>query len=318
MLDTGVLLHIRETLPKATIHLFHGASNSEMVPLLPVAVEAHLCDFTNVPSTLRALRRAQLDVLLDLTPWPRLTAIYCSLSGAVTVGFRSHRQLRHFAYDIAIPHLRDRHEVENLQALADAFGKTSEYCVQLRSNSIAASMPLAYEQLVLCHIAPGGTRAAEKSWPAEYWAELVRRLVSLGYSLGFTGTAADVSAVNAVLAAAAAPPERAFSLCGQISLLELTRMLKSARLLITVDTGVLHLASTVAVPMIALHGPTASGRWGARNRAARSLNAPHPSAGFVHFGFEHVADGLAIMRSLSVDAVLEAATSMLASEPQKN
>jgi len=313
ILESGVITHIHETFPEASIYLFHGASNASAVPLLTTSVHAQECNFSDFAATLRAIRAAKLDIVADLTPWPRLTALYAALSGAMTVGFDSEFQRRHCAYDIAVPHLRTRHEAENLQALAGVFSNCSAYRISVRNDLPIPSRPLPYSRLVLFHVSPGGSRATDKSWPTDRWAQLLRLLAADGFSIALTGTPADSHQVESVLRLAALPTDVALSLCGQLSLTELGGTLKASRLLVTVDTGVLHLASALNVPVIALHGPTRSTRWGARSSASVSIDAVHPDAGYIHLGFERKAGGSAVMRSHSVDKVYAEIRSILSS-----
>jgi ADP-heptose:LPS heptosyltransferase len=313
ILQTGLLAHLQETYPAAEIHLFHGPTNAGAVPLLPLhGAHAHPCDFKKLLATVSTLRRARLDVLIDLTPWPRLTALCAALSGACTVGFDSERQFRQRAFDVAVPHLRARHETENLRAMAQVFAACARYRPRLRLDPAPPALVLPFERLVLCHIAPGGSRALEKSWPAANWAELARRLAADGYTLGFTGTKADAAAVDSVLEQVGLPASSAFSLCGKLSLIELARTLRAARLLLTIDTGVLHLGAALDAPTVALHGPTRSARWGASSVAALSLDAPHAAAGFIHFGFENHPQAAEIMATLRVERVYQAAIDRLA------
>lgn len=312
ILQTGLLAHLQETYPEAEIHLFHGPTNAGVVPLLPLrGVVARPCDFKQPLAIAAILRRARLDVLIDLTPWPRLTALCAAFSGASTVGFDSERQFRHRAFDVAVPHLRARHETENLRAMAEVFAACAFYRPRLQLDPAVPAPSLPFERLVLCHISPGGSRALAKSWPAANWAELARRLVADGYAVGFTGTKADAAAVDSVLELAGLSAPAAFSLCGKLSLIELARALRAARLLVTIDTGVLHLGAALDAPTVALHGPTRSARWGASSAAALSLDAPHPAAGFIHFGFESHPQAGDIMASLSVDRVYQAAIDRL-------
>jgi ADP-heptose:LPS heptosyltransferase len=311
ILDSGILVHLRQAFPFASIHLFHGPTNAGVVPLLPVDVQAHCCDFKRFRSTLSTVREAQLDIVVDLTPWPRLTALYAALSGAATVGFHADRQHRHYAFDVAVPHLRTRHEVDNLRAIAEVFAPCAEYRVCVRADLPETILSLPYDRLVLCHVSPGGSQADSKRWPMQYWAELTRRLAADGFIIGFTGSKADAAAVGAILSATLLPPETALSLCGKMSLLQLAGALRKSRLLITVDTGVLHIASALDARTLALHGPTRSWRWGGRSPATISLDTPHPAAGFIHFGFETDDQADATMKMLTVDYVYNAAKNAL-------
>lgn len=314
ILETGVLAHIQNSFPNSELLLFHGKTNGAVLPLLPVLVQSYECNFTNLRAALRLLRSSRLDIVIDLTPWPRLTALCASLSGATTVGFCSERQFRHYAFDIAVPHLRTRHETENLHALANALAPCPTYRPRLREDIPTPSLQLPYDRLLLCHTSPGGSRADAKSWPASYWIDLAQRLAHEGFIIGFTGAQADTEKIQKLLAEMRLPAETAFSLCGKLSLVELAGVLLRSRLLITVDTGVLHLASALNTPVVGLHGPTRSSRWGAQSEKAISLDALHPEAGFIHLGFEKSPHALDIMSALPVDIVFEAAKKALSAD----
>lgn len=301
-LITGLLCHLRERLPEAEIHVFHGKSNAAALALLPVDVVGHCCVFKRPWQALRMLRAARLDVLIDCAPWTRLTALLTALSGAgTTVGFRSAGQGIHPAFDIAVPYLPTRHEVENHRAVAELFGPLAEYRPRVRLDEAAPDLPL--DRLVLLHVSAGGSRAAAKSWPAASWAALARHLAADGWVVGFTGAASDVPAIRRIIEAAGLPPECCLLLAGRLTLPQLARTLADARLLVTIDTGVAHLAAAAGGRVVALHGPTRFARWGAHTPLATGLDAPHPAAGHVHYGFERHPRADRIMASLSVDAV---------------
>lgn len=93
-----------------------------------------------------------------------------------------------------------------------------------------------------------------KLWPANRFAEVIRRL---GSNSGLR---------SLVVWAGEAEKKVAEEICGatseysaiapSTSLLELTALIESARLVITSDTGPLHMASAVRTPILALFGPT--------------------------------------------------------------
>lgn len=314
VLMSGLLRHLRQRLPGVELHVFHGASNAAALALLPVEVIGHCCVFKHPLRTLAALRRAELDVLINCAPWTRLTALLTALSGArATLGFRAAGQYTHPAYDIAVPYSPACHEVDNHRALAEQFGPLQEYRVSMRLPDLSPGIfpGVAAGRLVLMHVAAGGSRAREKSWPAANWAVLARRVADQGWVVGFTGAAEDQAAIRQIAEAARLPSNRCFSLAGRLSLPDLAALLARARLLVSIDTGLAHLAAAMAAQVIGLHGPTRFERWGARNDRSIGLNAPHPAAGYIHFGFEKHRQGDEIMASLSVDAVAAAVFSRL-------
>lgn len=276
-----------------------------MIQLLPVDVIPHACVFTRPLATLHQLRAAHLDVLIDCAPWTRLTAVLTAMANAgVTVGYRSAGQYIHSAFDIAVPYLRNRHEVENHRAIAELFGPLAKYDLRLRTGEQHSVSELPFDRLVLMHMFPGGSRAKQKSWPVENWIELAREVVKRGWVVGFTGAQADLEAAIQVIDILGLPEECCISLVGQLSLPALCDVMSRARLLVTIDTGVAHVAAALNVSIVGLYGPTRIERWGSCNARAMGINSPHPAAGYINYGFEHCPEGDEVMASLSVNAVL--------------
>lgn len=312
-LISGLVLHLRECFPEAEIHIFHGPSNAISVGLLPVDVVSHRCEFRRLFQTIRKFRQARLDVAIDCAPWARLTALLTALSGAkATLGFRSAGQHIHPAFDIAVPYLDNRHEIENHRAMAEVFGPIAEYKLSVRRGRRPRNLELPYTRVVVCHVAAGGSRAAEKSWPLSYWAMLARGLVERGMIVAFSGAPDDAAQISTVLDLADLPEDRCFSLAGRTSLAELAFVVSQARLLVTIDTGIAHLGAAVGATVIGLHGPTRFRRWGACNSRSCGLDSPHPAAGFIHFGFERHPQGNEIMAQLTVEDVCSAVYARLA------
>jgi lipopolysaccharide heptosyltransferase II len=100
----------------------------------------------------------------------------------------------------------------------------------------------------LAVLAPGAAHAT-KRWPGERWVQLAERLRARGYGLAVAGGPADRAAAAplATLAASAA---------GEFGLQETGALLARARVLVSGDTGVMHMATGVGTPVVALYGPT--------------------------------------------------------------
>jgi len=313
VLCSGVLRALVDRYPHAQLVVFCGNTNRAAVGLLPFAVKIVQCVFTKPADTLRRMRAEKLDLIVDLTPWTRMTAIYARLSAPVAVGFDAKAQHRAAAFDVAVPHDAGAHEIEN-HALVAAQFSNRPYAEEVTSKAFDVPDGVDLDRLVLFHSAAGGTRAADKAWPPERWAELARRLVAQGFQVGMTGAPADASLVESILDLADLARADAMSLCGLMNLGQLVDLLTRVRLLITIDTGVLHLASAANGHILALHGPTRSRRWGARTPNAVSLDSSHPAAGYICYGYETHADGGATMLEHSVNQVFAAAMAKLGSQ----
>ena len=104
----------------------------------------------------------------------------------------------------------------------------------------------------LIALAPGAAHFT-KRWPAHHWAALVKRLVDGGNDVVVVGGPADREAGEE---AAAAGGSAAANAAGVFDLLGSAALLKRARALVSGDTGVMHLATAVGTPVLALFGPT--------------------------------------------------------------
>ena len=101
---------------------------------------------------------------------------------------------------------------------------------------------------------PGGAYGVAKRWPEERYAALAGRLVREGTAdVVLVGTADMAPLHDRIAAAAKAPILRA---AGKTDLLQLSGLLLRSSLLVTNDTGPMHLAAAMGVPIVALFGST--------------------------------------------------------------
>ena len=102
-------------------------------------------------------------------------------------------------------------------------------------------------------VAPGA-RWPSKRWPAQRFAALVARLAATpATQFVVLGENAEAPLAAAVARAA---PQASLDLCGRLELLETAAVLQRCRLLITNDSGLMHVAEAVGCPVLAIFGPT--------------------------------------------------------------
>ncbi|HYT74226.1 MAG TPA: glycosyltransferase family 9 protein [Vicinamibacterales bacterium] len=118
------------------------------------------------------------------------------------------------------------------------------------------------------HVSGGRTI---KQWPDARFREVAERLVrDRGAAIVLTGTPADRAQVDAVRSAL--PAERVLDLSGGVSLLTVAAVVERLNLLVTGDTGPMHLAHAVGTPIVAVFGPSDPARYaprGSRDRIVR-------------------------------------------------
>jgi lipopolysaccharide heptosyltransferase II len=117
-------------------------------------------------------------------------------------------------------------------------------------------------QYVALH--PGGNWDL-KRWPIERFADLARRASARGWRVAVCGSAHEAHLGQAI--EAAAPGGRVVSFCGKTEFGGLAGLLAGARLVISNDSGPLHVAAALGTPAVGLFGPTLPQRTGPVTRS---------------------------------------------------
>jgi len=266
------------------------------------------------------LRRTKYDAAIDLQgSWK--SALLTGLSGApLKVGFHQPRESGASAFYNRKVAASGRHVIEqNLSLLAGLSGllgnAASAESTEFFVSSPRAVLPERVEDaswletelgrrgLAGRHFAvinPGAGWGA-KCWPAERYAEVARALAELGlFSLINYGPAEEALARTVEAAASGT----ALGISCTIS--QLTAIMRKARLFVGGDTGPMHLAAALCVPVVALFGPTDPARNGPY--AARSVVLRHASSVTDHSRHAAAEPGLL---AISTEQVVAAAHQLL-------
>ncbi|WBB89644.1 glycosyltransferase family 9 protein [Verrucosispora sp. WMMC514] len=105
-----------------------------------------------------------------------------------------------------------------------------------------------------------GSKESAKRWPAARYAALARELTGRGHRVVLTGSASERDLVARVADRAGLPA--AAVLAGRTDLAQLAALIAGARLVVSGDTGVAHLATGYRTPSVVLFGPVPPARWG--------------------------------------------------------
>jgi heptosyltransferase-2 len=102
--------------------------------------------------------------------------------------------------------------------------------------------------------APGAEFGPAKQWPLEHWQALLG-LIPSAQRLAILGGPRD-HAFGEALAQSAKPGQRVANLCGQTTMAQAIALIAGARLLVSNDSGLMHVAAALAKPQIAVFGST--------------------------------------------------------------
>ena len=143
---------------------------------------------------------------------------------------------------------RTRHQLDLWENFLRHFGlKTPADRTPLLTPIAPFLMPLASIGLI-----PGSENTPKKRWPVEHWRALIDAFP--GERFVIFGTSNDAPIAKAI--AAGYDSVRVENLSGRTSLPTYAARLSACRLLVTNDTGGLHLANALGVPLVGLFGPT--------------------------------------------------------------
>jgi lipopolysaccharide heptosyltransferase II len=213
------------------------------------------------------LRHERYDRLLLLH---HLTTLFGTLKYALLAAIVHARQTigldngRGWFLDTRVPDagFGDLHEVDYNLAVTSAAGASRPERPQLEIAVDAPAEQRAHELLagsdwIALH-AGGGTYSLARRWPAECFAEVGRKLaVSTGSRLVLVG-AEDDRGPHALLAREL----HALDLTGLTAVKETAAVLRRCRLLVSNDSGVVHLAAAAGTPVVAIFGPSNARAWG--------------------------------------------------------
>jgi len=106
---------------------------------------------------------------------------------------------------------------------------------------------------VLC---PGAEYGPAKRWPARHFAALAGRLAADGHEIWMVGSLDDFAAGDEIARSATG---HAKNLCGKTTLAQAIAILSIADLVVTNDSGLMHIAAALSRPMAALFGSSSPG-----------------------------------------------------------
>ncbi len=257
----------------------------------------------------RELRSARYDMALDMQGL-LLSGLVTRLSGApMRLGWDRNREMNSFflTQPIVPGKGRQAHEVDLLYGFADALGvhtEHSEFTPQpylAAENAAKASEWLADLPCPRIALNVGASRAY-KRWPVENWTQVALSLTQAGRSVVFIGDKTDAESVAQITPMLGG---NYADMSGKTTLRELASVLAACDLLVSGDSGPMHLAVAVGTPVVAIFGathPTRHGPYGLRNTV---LHDPVP--GIIVPGKRPTeAEGAACMARITPKDVLAA------------
>ncbi|HLG63403.1 MAG TPA: lipopolysaccharide heptosyltransferase II [Ktedonosporobacter sp.] len=281
VLSLPVVRLLKRAYPEAEIDLLAIPSSAKVVAADPDLAEIiaydpniwrrpkalfRLQNWREANTLLRNLHTRQYDLAVSVFgPWAAIMAL---ASGAKRrLGFGREGYPGFMTDKVPGRHWDPRdhlHEVDYCLRLAQAAGATIRagdrfprlyVDPQARQEADALLLEAGLQPakpLIACHVSSNNGQS--KRWPIPYWATLIDRLIKdTGVNVVLTGAPNDLPLIADLTQRLHTQP---INLAGKTTLAQLAAALRSADLLISGDSGPMHIAGAVGTPVIAIHGPT--------------------------------------------------------------
>ena len=103
---------------------------------------------------------------------------------------------------------------------------------------------------------PGAKFGIAKRWPTYHFSVVVDHYLSLGWNSIILGSNKDSEVAAEIRNSLSESRKNLFDLTGKTSMLDALDILSTSRLVLTNDSGLMHVSAAVGAPLVALFGPT--------------------------------------------------------------
>lgn len=262
------IVALKESFPDAVITVLAERRNGSAFSLCPAVDHLLLYDR---PADLWKAIRGGYQVVIDTEQWHRLSAVVARLTRApVSIGFATNDRKRLFAHRAGYSH--EEYEAASFFRLLAPLGITPPATVsapfltvpEKASRRVAELLPLSGKPLLT--VFPGAS-IAERRWGGERYREVADLLAGEGVLVAVVGGKEDAEEGEMVVAGCGG-----VNLAGKTSLAETAAVIARSALLISGDSGVLHIAVGLGVPTVSLFGPGIEAKWGPKGEGDVVLN----------------------------------------------
>jgi len=300
---------LKKLYPDCHVTILAERRNAGVFPLIS-GVTKVLC--YDRPHELIQTLRDRYDVVIDTEQWYRLSAVVARLVRApVKIGFDTNVRRRMFThgihYDLAV------YEAENFLTMLKPLGGDFQLDVNLVSLSIPhRAMTRACQLLQYIGSNPfvvifAGASIEEKRWGRERFSLVAKQMAEDGYRVVVVGGREDHSDGEIIADAGGG-----VNLAGITNLAETAAVISRSSLVISGDSGVLHIAVGLGVQTVSLFGPGSATKWAPKGERHIVINRMLPCSPCSKFGSMPTCQNDAkCIQSITVDDVANAVNMLL-------
>lgn len=298
--------------PGARITVLAERRNGAILALCPkIKVILHY----DRPRELLSAIRGTYDAVIDTEQSHRLSAVVARIASAPTkIGYNTNERRRMFTH--AIPYSHDDYEAVSFTHLLGPLGINSGV-VESAAPFLSIPDDVSDAAGVLLASLKGqpymtlfpGASISERRWGAERFRGVADKLSALGIKVVVVGGKDDRRQGELIAGGGCG-----LNLAGLTSLPETAAIILKSSLLLSGDSGVLHIAVGLGVPTVSLFGPGRAKKWAPREGRHIVINKGLPCSPCTTFGTTPPCPiNSKCMQEISIDEVITAVTTLLTS-----
>ncbi|MGA2774507.1 MAG: lipopolysaccharide heptosyltransferase II [Candidatus Omnitrophota bacterium] len=324
LLSTPVIRVLRRNFPNSYLAMMVSASTKDIVEGNPYLDEVIIYDkdgrhkgWQQTFRFARNLKKKRFDLAIILHPTNRVHLVTYLAAIPRRIGYD--RKLSFLLTD-RIPHTKQsglKHELEYNLDLLKYLGieaEDKELFMPVKNESektvekIFASSGIRKTDKILA-IHPSAS-CPSKVWPADRFAQVADILAQEhGFKIVAVSGPKDIARTEDVINRMHCA---VIDLAGKVSVSQLASVFKRCALFISNDSGPVHMAAALGIPVISIFGRAQAGlspkRWAPMGKAARVL---HKQVGCIECLAHNCQKGFACLKAITVEEVVSAAESLL-------
>ena len=265
MLMQPMLMRLRQRHPDCRIEVFAPPWTEKLLRAMPEVHEVIANPFAH--GALRLAARYQLGKQLRAAHYDQAVVLPNSWKSALVPFFANIPLRTGFVGEMRYGLLNDARKLDKqkLPLMVERFAQLAEAAQdeiprppanpklaisKAQRDAALRKLGLTLDQPVAA-FCPGAEYGPAKRWPAAYYADIAQRLRQRGYAVWLIGSGKDKPVADEIDRLSGA---QCANLCGRTDLGDAIALLASARLVISNDSGLMHLAAALDRPMLALFG----------------------------------------------------------------
>jgi lipopolysaccharide heptosyltransferase II len=301
---------LKKAYPQAKIDILAEKRNAAIFHLSPHISNVWAYD---MPSNLLKAFHGRYDVVVDTEQWHRLSAVIVRLTGApVSIGYSTNE--RKYLFTCPIPYSHDNYEVNSFFNLLEPLNiprpvKIEVPYLVLPENAVKTANELLEgikKDKTIVTIFPGAS-IPEKRWGDNNFVRLVSKLSDMGIPFVVIGGANEKDIGDRMVVG-----RNGINLAGKTSIMVSVAIINQSTIVVSPDSGMLHVACGLGKPTVSLFGPSNLRKWspqeGSHVVITKSMNCSPCS----RFGYTNkCSQNTRCMLEISVDEVVAAVYRLL-------